>query len=858
MNIVNQLTLRHLKGNKGRTIITTLGICVSVAMITAVFVALASMMNLFTDIEILSCGHQQASANVNVQQLEKLRNDDRIDKLGINIEHINNSYYLGDDYIKRNATGSFFVGDKALMEQFFTGSYDGAVPLNKNEIAVEEEFIKKNNLDWKLGDTVTIPCGSRYFFFENEQQEMPLVGEKYISGEFFVGEENRQFKITAIMHENPATCQMYSIIQGFDSSSLSLGEGETVKVYINLEKLNSKSRSVLEDMMKEYSITEYMLNNIYLDSLGSFSEGGVMMSFMPIAIVILVIIMIASVVFIYNSFGMSLAERVRYLGMLASVGATRKQKKLSVYYEGMILGLVGIPVGMIAGIAGIGITLKAVGKKIIETSMIMGVSESEMNMKVVAPLWALIGIVFFSVITTFISSFIPSRKASRITPVNAIRQNNEIKIKSKKLKSPKIIRKIFGYEGELAHKNLKRNGRKSRVITASIAMSVILFLSCNYFCSLFGRTIGLESRKPYQIEAFVGYTDMDKFEKAIDDISGVDKYYTVNNDYFRVSPEGEGNTENSINKSEFLTSTYKDLFKSKSGMYINYIDDTDFNKLCTDNGIDYKTYYNSGEMKALVMNNISHENGGKEVFNDSLIGYNLYNRFVIGGFVSYNPDNYVCNLNIKSAISVYVPFTQYKNDIVSVSDEGDFENLEYFSWDVGIVTDDHEGVMKQLQNVFDSENYEYSYLNDHVESLQMMNTILWIMQVFVYGFITLISFITLANIINTISTGVAMRKKEFAMLKSVGTTPKGFRKMVSLESVFYEVKALLFALPTSVLISFGMNKILTSNALPFELDWKLYLCVTAVILAVVGSTMLYAVSRLKNDSIVETLKEDIS
>lgn len=96
------------------------------------------------------------------------------------------------------------------------------------------------------------------------------------------------------------------------------------------------------------------------------------------------------------------------------------------------------------------------------------------------------------------------------------------------------------------------------------------------------------------------------------------------------------------------------------------------------------------------------------------------------------------------------------------------------------------------------------------------------------------------------------------MLKSVGTTPSGFRKMISLESVFYGLKALVFALPISVALCYGMNVALSSNMIPFEINWLLYLAVIAVVFLIIGFTMLFAVYNLKNDSIVETLKEEIN
>lgn len=139
-----------------------------------------------------------------------------------------------------------------------------------------------------------------------------------------------------------------------------------------------------------------------------------------------------------------------------------------------------------------------------------------------------------------------------------------------------------------------------------------------------------------------------------------------------------------------------------------------------------------------------------------------------------------------------------------------------------------------------------------------MNTVIFIVQVFVYGFISLISLITIANIINTISTNISLRRKEFAMLKSVGTAPSGFRKMVSLESVFYALKAVIFGVPISVLVCVVLNIMLGESKIPYQFDYKLYLGVILVVFAIIALTMIYSVRKLKDDNIIETLKEDIS
>ena len=165
---------------------------------------------------------------------------------------------------------------------------------------------------------------------------------------------------------------------------------------------------------------------------------------------------------------------------------------------------------------------------------------------------------------------------------------------------------------------------------------------------------------------------------------------------------------------------------------------------------------------------------------------------------------------------------------------------------------------ENLTTLLNENDFGSNYVSDNIDALETMNTVIFIIQVFVYGFITLISLITIANIINTISANIALRRKEFAMLKSVGTTPKGFSKMVSLESVFYALKAVIFGVPISVLISVVLNKMLGESSIPYHFDIKLYLSVIIVVFVLILITMIYSVRKLKSDNIIEALKEDIS
>ncbi len=850
MNIVNKLTLSHLKTNKSRSVVTVLGITVSVAMITAVFVAIASFVNLFGTISRLADGdwHFQVFG-LNQTQVQSLEKDDRIDAVGMSDE-----YYLNYSVSSKNerySNGTITAHNEDDIKLRVQSSYEGVLPKNENEIAVERKFIEKNGLDWKVGDTVKIPYGTRYADVDGELVDVSGIPT---GKETFEQLGVREFKVTAILNENnPISSNIITVKNDIDVD-------RSNGVYLRLKNPNYNSINEFKDILSDNGLNlkevGYKSNSDLLASYFAYEKGGNIEVLLPLIIIILLIIIAASVVLIYNAFAMSLNEKIRYLGMLSSVGATKQQKRNSIFFEGFILGLLGIPLGILSGVGGIGITLKILGDRIISTGMLNYGDKDTLHMDVVTPWWMVIAIVFISSITIIVSCAIPAVKASKITPIDAIRQSNEIKVKAKRLRSPKIIRKIFGYEGELAYKNLKRNGRKARVITASIALSVILFLSSSYFCNLFVQSADIDKAYPYQISVFTEFNSRDSVLEKIKENTDVDDVYSTSNEYHQIEKLGTDTDFEEIRNEEFLTSSYKDLFSKMTPAVIFYIDDELFNELCTANGIDYKDYY-TDDIKAVLMNDLSRSNSYNPVFNDKIIGTKIkssYDRDVtIAGMVKYDKNFGSCNCINNGYLGMFAPFSSLEKMMSDVDD--DLIASKRVSY--GIETDNHEKVYEDLSSEFDDAKYSHTMVSDIQETFQTMDTVVLVVRVFIYGFISLISLITVFNIINTISTGIVSRRKEFAMLQSVGITPKGFNKMLTLESAFYGLKALLFSLPLSALISYGMNAAVGEASIPFLFDYKMYLAVTAVVMIVIGMTMLYSIKKVQKQNIIETLKDDI-
>ncbi|WP_334137526.1 FtsX-like permease family protein, partial [Muricomes intestini] len=319
MNIVNKLTLRHLKTNKGRTIVTILGITVSVAMITAVFVSIASFLDFNGKVTILSGGNSHALfQNITQGQLKVIEKDSRIKSTGITATLQENGFYLEGSSSYRIGSGQVLAGDLQYLRQMVTSGYDGKLPENEHEIAVEEEFIEKNHLKWKPGDRVTLDVGSRFLEQSGEKQ---LYYGSYLSDEEFTQTGTKDYKITAILHTNIPT-QSAQVLRGMSDREK---EGN-VDAVILLKEVDHKSLDVIKSMVQKYQIQTAEINTDYLETKFAIDENSrVIKAIIPMTGVMLVIIVLASVVLIYNAFGMSLSERVRYLGMLASVGATKRQ-----------------------------------------------------------------------------------------------------------------------------------------------------------------------------------------------------------------------------------------------------------------------------------------------------------------------------------------------------------------------------------------------------------------------------------------------------------------------------------------------------------------------------------------------------
>lgn len=885
MSITKQLALRHLKQNKTRSVLTVLGITISVVMLTVIFTCATSFAHYYGERAINTNGNWHFFVKTDYESAKKyLLSDSSLKDIGFekNLSTEEQSYKIYSDKANYLRTGTIYQGDAQYIKDTVTCKYDGALPKSDNEIMVEQSLIKNNGLELKIGDEIKIAVGSR---LKGDFVILPIKGN-YQFGERFEKEKDETFKVVGVLHDNEPT-ERGAIIRGMsDLSSKNLiayGKLKHITPFSYIKMNGIFDKFGFTKKKREFNVGE---NTGFLNSRLAFSIDKnnlpQVLKLTAIGIVVFAVIFVSSFAMIYNSFALSVGEQIKYLGMLSSVGATRKQKKKTLYFEGAVLGGIGIILGIVLGLLATFISQSAMNAKI--TTIMEGYNN---NIKYSTHIswWVLCLIVILAALTVFVSIISPVQKAARITAIDAIRKTDEIKRKGK-IRTPFIITKLFGFEGDIAFKNLKRNGRKSRTIIACICICAVLFLSCNYFCETFKEASNIDYEIPYQIMYQYSAESKAQLEKARNYLKTnkrIKRFYSIWSGWYSIL-RGEINPYDNSREYDMSfqnESIFVDKYKFIATQDITYtahlLDDEDFNALCKKNGIDYKKYYSpdkDGSIKTIVINGI--DRNDEPIFNNNLLGktigaygvdfdkterenkldengnqVNFYYKtgrtalYKFCDFIKYDKDNPICNLD-SNGVALYAPKSVYDK----------YSDDDSFYFDYGIETDEPYKVEKEL-NDYLSENEANGDVYNNYNWMMKEKSIISAVQFLSYSFILLITLITVFNIINTMTAQIAGRKKELAMLKSVGMTPKEFKKTILFESMFYGLFGLLLGVPLSLVINRVVGYIISKdNPIPFSVNIWLYLIACVAVFVIIALSMIYSLKLIKNNSIIDSLKDD--
>ena len=529
-------------------------------------------------------------------------------------------------------------------------------------------------------------------------------------------------------------------------------------------------------------------------------------------------------------------------------------------FEGFILGIIGIPLGILSGILAIYILVQVVNhilKDFVTNSSLLTYSIS----------WsAIIVSIVVATITIWFSCKKSAKKASKVTPIEAIRSSEDVKLKAKKIKCPKIITKIFKTGGVIAYKNLKRSKKKYRTTVISIIVSVVIFIAISSFIEY-----GFKMSSAYYTEI-----DYDYVVYCNNNVSSEDK-----EEYLK---EKEKNTkiladisnladidEYSINKYISLEMPMDDKHKAELTEYGKYIKEhylanveidtvnivslskDEYNRYLKKIGGNYDSYKDGA---ILVDNNINTVENGKKAQGSM---YNWKKGDTIQGKIN-NKD---CSIKIidKTEETVKGINNLYNTEAtLIVSDEwlekniGDYETISMYA-----KTKDADKLDEEIEQYKQEKNIEDSEIRifNIQENARAQNAVVLVISIFLYGFIGVITLIGITNIFNTITTNMNLRKKEFAMLKSIGMTKKEFNRMIRLESIFYGVKSLIIGIPIGILLSYGMYNVFKNNMqMSYNLPLKAIIISIIFVSIIIGIIMKYSMSKINKQNIIETIRND--
>jgi len=860
MKIINKLTIRHLKENKRRTLVTIIGVIISVAMITAVATLGVSFLNLMIRDNIADNGEWHVKYNdVNVEQIQAIEKDSQTKKLVLS----NDLGYAKLEGSENKSKPYLFIKEynTAGFQQFPIELAEGRLPLKDDEIVISEAIADNAKVEYNIGDKLSVEVGKRLTAGEEESlgQNYSLQSDENGVTEKLKIESSDTFTIVGTIKRptwEPTWSPGYTVIKYVDNNSL--GKTHTADAVVVLEKVKGSLYKHSESIAKENGINSVSYNKELLRFYGVTDNDSLRLTLFSVAGIIMAVIIIGSVALIYNAFAISVSERSRHLGMLSSVGATKKQKRNSVFFEGAVIGAVSIPVGILSGLAGIGVTFSFINTYL---EGALNVAE-ELNV-IITPASLLVACVI-SIVTIFISTYIPAMRASKVSAIDAIRQTQDIKLSRKTVKTSKLVRKLFGIEAEIGLKNLKRNKKRYQATVFSLVISIVLFLTVSYFTEDLKKSLELSvDNINYDIQVIndqMGKEDLLPFTK----LDYVTNSSIIQTSYLTTL------TEKDQLPNELLKSVEKDPSILQDGKFTYYVrlhglDHDSFSAYAAKVGTDSVKFENTNELNAIIIDNINYQDyeTGKFVETKSIhtnvgetIELNLMNyeteeqQFLANIKVVALTDQLPMGISTSSlgGLDIIVP-EETLTKIVAGNEKARSE----IQTELYMNSSDPLATQDELDKITDSGTHVYNVYQRRQEQEQ----VIVLMSIFTYGFIALISLISIANIFNTISTSISLRKREFAMLRSVGMTPKGFNKMINYESIFYGVKALLYGLPISFVIMYLIYWSLRNTfEYGFNLPWMSILFVVIIIFIIVGAAMLYSIQKVKKENIIDGLKQE--
>ncbi|WP_195516794.1 ABC transporter permease [Paraclostridium bifermentans] len=828
MKSYSDITLKYLKENKKRTLFTIIGIILSLSLISGVGFLGLSVRDLLYDNAIKNSGDYEFGFwNVDKKVISILRNDVDLDKVGVITNADSGSYKLGGF---EDCTIYITSEDEVCLKDIFkTELTEGRLPENGSELIISDEA--KEYLKLELNDKITL-------------NEINYKNEKEIK----VGV--KEFTIVGFTKESfPSDGTWLNGITFLEK----IENNKTYDIKFTVKDNKNKYQTVLSKA-KRLNIEEELIdsNNDLLALRGQSEYKGINDVIKGISIFVIIIIMITTIFLIYNTINISITERMAEFGILRSIGATPKQIRNLVIKESLILCLISIPFGVLSGFIGVWITVK-----LLESNISMMFNDSILTVKFYPSI--ILFTLIIGVITIFIASFGPARKAGKVSPISIIKGSSGGSIK---YYNGKIVRKIFGVEGWVAYKNIRKNSKRFIVTILSLSISLIMFI---LFTTLNMKRLDelayINKSSLTHGNIYLRKDIVNEVSDKIKNINGIDEVYIQPYlwlEYLALDPA-------------LITDEFKSSYGYESDEFLNNItilgyDDNSLKELGVENGLkdgeviiinSFARYNEDGKLENINISNLEEDDTFKiPVSNFSTLEENFLGLLI----EDLNNDNCI-EFKVKKILDKNPFESDYNYDFKIIMSKDFLEKIntsEYIRYELKFkytnINDEKltESASNEIQSI--EEDYKLT-LNDLNADNKMQQQMWTVINVFVYGFIVIISLIGIVNVVNTISLNILLKKKEFGTLGTIGMSERQLSKMVILEGMLHGIIASIIGGIISLglvliavkIINFGLT---VSN----KIYWQPFVIGFTINLLVVLIASLIPLNKLKKMSLVETIR----
>ena len=901
MGVMSKITIRQMLLNKRRTTITIIGVIIAVAMFTAVSTLLGSFMDFGQQAAIANRGNYHVCYyDLSSEDLNTIQADDNV-----------KSYYaIHDEGLAQLPDGygsKKFLWIKAIsantMEDSGVHLVEGRLPQNDQELVLSESIKQRNPDGYTIGQTVTFDLGERKIKNPPEGVTQELDGSITYMGEdeTFKVLEQKTYTIVGfatMASQEQSYMPSLTAVTALNTDVLYRG---TLDVYVQAKHIDSIYAwgDDLGNKIGEKDGISYDFNNGLLMFEGINQDSQFMGMLFTLIAILFIIIFIGAIALIYNAFAISITERSTDFGLLSSIGATKRQKRRSVLLEALLILAVAVPIGVLGGYFGLWLVFAAVNPAIntlVSGGYLLGSDlEAQLQLRVVISPIAILIAVIMSVLTVLVSAWIPAVRAGRVTPIEAIRQAKDVKLTPRSVKTSRLTGALFGIEGEIAAKNMKRSKKRSRVVIVSFVISLVLFLSASSFTHLFSQSVDVATgdvNYNIYVNLWQSANDASKSElpkellqaeNAISHLDGIEDFTVVNGMQSFYPKDFKEDSLSASARKIWDAQAEKGNNLNQPVIQVVALNDETLKAYCDKVGADYDTMQNTENFNGILVNNIAWKEG-KNYTSISVLDKKMGDTQVLTGYTHEESDEEATDSGETdqserkvehdrtfriAATTDQVPIGF--STIRSVNDGGlgvdvfvsqaVFEKYlpsDYYYNVVYLSAADSGSLSDQIEELMTDPAYRdlaYSVL-DITSQVRMIEQIIFLINTFSYVFIALISAIGIANIFNTISTGIILRQKEFAMLKAVGMSPKGFHKMLFFESLLYGIKSLLWGLPISFAVMALLYLVLRQNfAIPFSVPWLQVAIGIGAIFAIVLITVCYGAVKIRKKNVIEGLRK---